>query len=66
MVINDLVREYPGIIELHYKIDCKGDSERLIEELGKKRGFLKRGGEVEEDKTARFILKEWQEGKIKI
>lgn len=66
MVINDLVREYPGIIEKHYKIICKGDSENLIEELGKKRGFLKKGGEVEEDKTARFILKEWQEGKIKI
>lgn len=66
MVINDLLNEYPNVIEKHYNILCGGDSEKLIEQLGKKRGFLKKGGEVEEDKTARFILKEWQEGKIKI
>jgi ribosome biogenesis GTPase A len=65
-VVCDLLKEYPGIIEKHYQIDSKGDSEILIEILGRKRGFLKKGGEVEEDKTARLILKDWQEGKIRL
>jgi hypothetical protein len=40
--------------------------EVLIEELGKKRGFLGKGGIVDEDRTARLILRDWQEGKIRV
>ena len=65
-VVSDLMKEYPGIIERYYSIDSKGDPEILFETLGKKRGYLKRGGEIEEDRTARVILKDWQEGKIKL
>jgi len=65
-VVSDLMKEYPGIIERFYGIDAQGDAEQLIEVLGKKRGFLKKGSLVEDDRTARVILKDWQEGKIKI
>ena len=65
MVI-ELMKEFRGVLEKHYKIRSKYDSEILLEELGKRKGFVKKGGVVDEDKTARFILKEWQEGKIKI
>jgi ribosome biogenesis GTPase A len=34
--------------------------------IGKKRGFLKKGGEVEETKTAMSIIRDWQTGKLKI
>jgi ribosome biogenesis GTPase A len=37
-----------------------------MDTLGKKKGFMKSGGGVDDDKTSRFILKEWQAGKIKI
>ena len=40
--------------------------EALIEGLGKKKGFLGKGGVVDEDRTARLILRDWQEGKIKV
>jgi ribosome biogenesis GTPase A len=66
MVIDTLVKEYPDILDEFYEVDSKGDSEILIEELGKKRGFVKKGGVVDDDKTARVILKDWQTGKIKI
>jgi ribosome biogenesis GTPase A len=66
LVIANIIRDYQKQLEEHYKIDSKGDAEVLVEELGKKRGFLKKGGLIDEDKTARFILREWQEGKIKI
>lgn len=66
LVIATIIRDYPGVLERTYKINSKGDSEKLIDELGKRKGFLKRGGEVNEDTTARLILKDWQTGKIKL
>jgi len=65
-VIGMIMKDYKGLLEKHYNIEANGNSEILIEELGKRRGFLNKGGEIDEDKTARFILREWQEGKIKI
>ena len=47
-------------------MDFEENSEVLIEKLGTLKGFLKKGGVVDEDKTSRFILKEWQDGKILI
>lgn len=65
-LIVTLVKDYPKQIDKYYKINSKGDSETLIEELGKKKGFLKKGGEVNYDKTSREIIKDFQEGRIKI
>ncbi len=66
LAIVGLIREYPGLLEKHYKIRADGNSERLIEELGRKKNLLKKGGVVNEDQVARFILKDWQAGKIRI
>jgi hypothetical protein len=66
MVITLIMRDYPNLLEKFYKIDAEGDPEVLLEELGKRKGFLKKGGEVNEDTTARLIIKDWQEGRIKI
>jgi ribosome biogenesis GTPase A len=66
LVIATLVRDYPNLLEKFYKIDARGDSEVLLEQLGKKKGFLKKGGQINEDTTARLILKDWQSGKIKL
>lgn len=61
-----MIKEFPGIFEKFYNISSESNPEILIEKLGRKKGFLKKGGEVDEDKTARIILRDWQEGKIKI
>ena len=66
LVVANIMKEFRGVLEHYYNIKAKSNSELLIEELGKRKGFLKKGGLVDEDRTARFILKEWQEGKIKI
>lgn len=66
LAVHDLVRKYPQAIERHYNLDAGGNSEVLIEELGKKKKFLLKGNRVDIDRTARFIIREWQEGKIKI
>jgi ribosome biogenesis GTPase A len=66
MVIASLMRDYSKVLERFYKVDSKGDSEVLLEKLGRKKGFLKKGGEVNEDVTARLILRDWQNGSIKL
>ncbi len=64
-VVAEIMQDNPGLFESHYRIDANGDSEVLIEELGKKRKFLVKGGAIDTDRTARIILKEWQSGKIR-
>ncbi len=66
VAVYNLMREFPNVLEEFYGIESNRDSELLIEELGRKKSFLRQGGEVDEDRTARLILKDWQEGKIRI
>lgn len=66
MIVFNMMQNYGKQIEKHYKINAKGDTEKLLEELGRKKGLLKKGDEVNIDKTARLILKDWQEGKIRV
>jgi ribosome biogenesis GTPase A len=40
------------------------DVEIFIEKLGRMKGFLGKGGKIDEDRAARLILRDWQEGKI--
>jgi ribosome biogenesis GTPase A len=53
-------------IDKFYDIKSEGDVEVLIEELGRRRGFLGKGGVVDEDRTARIVLRDWQTGKIRV
>ena len=65
MIVFEIMKEYPGVLENHYEVDSGGDVESLIEKLGRKFHYLKKGNEVDEDRTAKHILREWQEGRIK-
>ncbi|MBS3065647.1 50S ribosome-binding GTPase [Candidatus Pacearchaeota archaeon] len=65
-VVFELMKKNSGVFEKFYKINANRDSERLIEEFGRKNKLLKKGGEVDIDRAARRILKDWQFGKIKI
>ncbi len=63
--VMEIMKEYPGVLESHYDVDANGDVELLLEELGRKLKFLRKGNAVDVDRTARLILKEWQSGKIR-
>jgi|JYMV01.1.fsa_nt_gi ribosome biogenesis GTPase A len=65
LIILELMRKYPGVLQKYYKIKTD-DVEEFLDMLGKKLNFLKKGGAVNLDRTARVILKDVQEGKIKI
>jgi ribosome biogenesis GTPase A len=66
MVVASLMKDYGKEIEKFYKIKAKGDSEILLEELCKQKGFFKSKGLIDEDKAARIVLKDWQQGKIRV
>ena len=66
MIVDDLIKAYPKEFEKFYGIEFNEDSEVLIEEIGKRKNFVKKGNLVDEDRAARSILKDWQDGKIKI
>ena len=64
-VVAKIMQEHPTLLEKFYKIESNGDVEALLEIFGRKHGFLKKGNQVDINRTARLILKDWQEGKIK-
>lgn len=64
-VLASLMKQYPNLFEKFYKIEANGDPEILINEIGKKRNFIKKGGLIDSNRAARSILKDWQEGKIR-
>jgi len=65
LFVHELIKQHPGLFEKFYKINAEGDSEKLIEELGRKRGTFLKKGEIDIDRAARMILRDWQSGKIK-
>ena len=65
MIITQVIKEFPNLLENYYKINSEGDAEKLLEIFGRKRNILKKGNEVDVDKAARLILKDWQEGRLR-
>jgi ribosome biogenesis GTPase A len=63
-VVDRIMKEFPGRLEKFYGIKADGDSEILIDELGKRKNLFAKGGIVDSDRTARLIVKDWQDGKI--
>jgi len=64
-IIFEMMKAFPNTIQKHYKIKTQS-SEHLLEKLGRQKNLLKKGNQVNFDKTARLILKDWQDGKIKL
>jgi ribosome biogenesis GTPase A len=65
-VVNDLMNEHPGVLDKFYNVNSEGDTDTLLDLLGKKWNFLKKKGVIDKDRTARIILRDWQKGDIKV
>ena len=66
MILDKLMKEYSKQMEKFYGICADGDTEVLIEKLGRQKKFLAKGGIVDVDKTARLVLRDWQRGRIRV
>lgn len=65
-IIKMFIKKNKKALEDKYKLEIKDGMEEydIMLEIGKKRGFLKRGGEVNETQTAISIITDWQKGKL--
>lgn len=66
LIVFELMKANPRRLEKHYGVPAEGDVENLLQALGKRWKLLKKKGEVDSDKTARRVLKDWHTGKIKL
>ncbi len=60
-----LARHYPDNLKARYGLDVLPDNElALIEAIGRKRGCLRSGGQVELDKASKLLLRELRDGTL--
>ena len=61
-----LWRYYPDTIKARYKVDMPQDTPgyELLEEAGRKRGFLLARGEINTERMAKVLLDEYRSGKL--
>lgn len=65
-ILNTLEKYYPYILKERYNINClKDDIIETLDDIGKKRGCLIRGGEIDYDKVYSVIINDIKEGYIK-
>ena len=63
-LLENLSVNYPEAVSERYKIDKSGDGFELLSELGRKRGMLVSGGEVNTEIAAITLLDEFRSGKL--
>ena len=61
-----LRRKYPELLKERYRAEWTEDDSDydLFQIIGRKRGFLRSGGEIDEDRTAAVVMDEFRAGKI--
>ena len=64
-LINYLVENYKGRIEEVYNVDTSlKDTKQIFYEIGKKRGALKKGAEIDEERTSSIFINDLRKGKL--
>lgn len=64
LLLENLSSLYPQALEERYKIDTQGTGFELLENVGRKRGMLVSGGEVNTERAAITVLDEFRSGKL--
>jgi len=61
-----LARRYPHTLAERYKVEPQPEEQgwELLERIGRKRGFLISGGEVDTERMAKVLLDEYRSGKL--
>lgn len=64
-IIKFLDKYYPNILESNYGITDISDFYEVYELIGKSRGFISKGGIVDDDRVTNLIINDIKQGKIK-
>jgi len=65
-VIEFLEKRGGRVLEKFYGVPKQEDAYALFDVIAKKRGYLVKGGEIDENRTAIAIISDWQKGKIRL
>lgn len=66
-IIDHSIKKNKKAFEEMYKLKVeKEDLFEILMEIGKKRGYLAKGGVVDEKRTAIQIIRDWQKGKLRV
>jgi len=63
-IIEFLMKRNDGILKKMYNAEGE-DAYEVFEDIGRKKGFLIKGGEVDENRISIKIIDDWQKGRIK-
>ena len=69
LVAHEIIKLFKNSDNLkkHYKIDIESNNpEQIIGEIGRKKGFIKKGNEIDEIRVAMKIIRDWQSGKLRL
>lgn len=61
---NFLTRQYPGALSAKYKVEEDGDGNIILERVARARACLKKGGGLDIERAAGFVLDDFRNGKI--
>ena len=65
ILINYLIINYPNAIKTTYGIDVENKTDiEIFEAIGKKRGAMRKGGEVDEERCGNIIISDLRNGKL--
>ena len=61
---NFLTKQYPGALSAKYGVEEDEDGNVMLERVARARACLKKGGELDIEKAAGFVLDDFRNGKI--
>jgi len=64
-IIEFLMERDKGLLKKYYRA-AGDDAYEVFEDIGRKMGYLIRGGEVDENRIAIKVIDDWQKGRIKL
>lgn len=64
-IIKFLHKYYPNILESYYGVTDISDFYEVYETIGKRRGFIMRGGIIDDDRVTDLIINDIKQGRIK-
>ncbi len=59
-----LCQQYPNNIKERYKIETSSSATDMFTQIAQKRGFLLRGGDIDDERCAKAILDDFRKGKL--
>lgn len=69
VVANEIIKLFKNSenLEKHYKITISSKNEEdIIEEIGRKKGFIKKGNEIDTTRASIQIIRDWQSGRLRL